>query len=606
MTRRASSTSRRWSPPRAAFKGLEGVDLAKDVSCTQSYRWDEMRWAWPEGYPPARGPRAQGRGARLRRETQHPALPRQRGLRRHRHARHHHGRGGLAQNPDGVFLSNGPGDPAATGDYAVPMIKGILETDLPVFGICLGHQMLALALGAKTVKMNHGHHGANHPVKDLETGKVEITSMNHGFTVDSQTLPEGVIETHVSLFDGSNCGIRMTDRPVFSVQYHPEASPGPQDSFYLFERFAAAIRAGRAGKRLKATALSAPPVNPLLTTIAQCPHDSSGLWRHMDGDQIDRPVALGAQPRAVPLVRPDRRSRRDAASAPRPAPEPAPFDVETRAADAILARMLIDDRNAIPRRRRGPARRRRGSSTCRWAHPPDRGRVDEPTLLERPGRVHGAPVLTLGHAARSAPCPSIPRDLALRAEAVPVHAEDGTMIVATARPDLFDLVNAGPTTEDAASTWRWPRARTSCTRRRSSGARRWRGRRRRARRSPCPAAHGGQPRAAWGFFALTVLLIAEALFPAQVALVAFGDRGPGLHREHHAQGAAFSRCCCARDAAGRRAQARHRAAPAAPAGGEHSRPDVRGARDRRASGHASVAHALPAGAARYPAPAGGG
>jgi carbamoyl-phosphate synthase small subunit len=149
----------------------------------------------------------------------------------------------LAQNPDGVFLSNGPGDPAATGTYAVPMIQGVLKADLPIFGICLGHQMLALALGAKTVKMNHGHHGANHPVKDLETGKVEITSMNHGFTVDSQTLPKGVIETHVSLFDGSNCGIRMADRPVFSVQYHPEASPGPQDSFYLFERFAEAIRA---------------------------------------------------------------------------------------------------------------------------------------------------------------------------------------------------------------------------------------------------------------------------------------------------------------------------------------------------------------------------
>jgi carbamoyl-phosphate synthase small subunit len=123
------------------------------------------------------------------------------------------------------------------------MIRGVLDKGLPVFGICLGHQMLALALGAKTIKMNHGHHGANHPVKDLETGKVEITSMNHGFTVDSQTLPQGVMETHVSLFDGSNCGIRMSDAPVFSVQYHPEASPGPQDSFYLFERFAEAMAA---------------------------------------------------------------------------------------------------------------------------------------------------------------------------------------------------------------------------------------------------------------------------------------------------------------------------------------------------------------------------
>jgi len=149
----------------------------------------------------------------------------------------------LAQDPGGVFLSTGPGDPAATGTYAVPMIREILDrSDLPVFGICLGHQMLALAMGARTIKMNHGHHGANHPVKDLETGKVEITSMNHGFTVDAQTLPETVIETHVSLFDGSNCGIRHRDRPVFSVQYHPEASPGPQDSYYLFERFAAAIK----------------------------------------------------------------------------------------------------------------------------------------------------------------------------------------------------------------------------------------------------------------------------------------------------------------------------------------------------------------------------
>ena len=144
----------------------------------------------------------------------------------------------LAHDPDGVFLSNGPGDPAATGEYAVPMIQHILnETDLPMFGICLGHQMLALALGAKTVKMNHGHHGANHPVKEIETGKVEITSMNHGFAVDSQTLPEGVLETHVSLFDGSLQGIAHKQKPAFSFQGHPEASPGPQDASALFDHF---------------------------------------------------------------------------------------------------------------------------------------------------------------------------------------------------------------------------------------------------------------------------------------------------------------------------------------------------------------------------------
>ncbi|MBF9059760.1 glutamine-hydrolyzing carbamoyl-phosphate synthase small subunit [Rhodobacterales bacterium HKCCSP123] len=227
------------------FSGLEGLDLAKDVTCAQSYRWDEMRWAWPEGYsqrdPAIPAPRVVAIDYGAKRNilrclasagcdvTVMPATTTAEEV--------------LAQNPDGVFLSNGPGDPAATGVYAVPMIQGVLERDLPVFGICLGHQMLALALGAKTIKMNHGHHGANHPVKDLETGKVEITSMNHGFTVDSQTLPAGVKETHVSLFDGSNCGIRMQDRPVFSVQYHPEASPGPQDSFYLFERFAAALHA---------------------------------------------------------------------------------------------------------------------------------------------------------------------------------------------------------------------------------------------------------------------------------------------------------------------------------------------------------------------------
>ena len=223
------------------WRGLVGLDLAKDVSCRQSYRWDEMRWAWPEGYLRQTAPRHRvvaidyGAKRNILRSlasagcdvTVMPATATADDV--------------LALAPDGVFLTNGPGDPAATGEYAVPMIQGVLDRDLPVFGICLGHQMLALALGAKTVKMNHGHHGANHPVKDLETGKVEITSMNHGFTVDSQTLPAGVIETHVSLFDGSNCGIRLSDRPVFSVQYHPEASPGPQDSYYLFERFAAAM-----------------------------------------------------------------------------------------------------------------------------------------------------------------------------------------------------------------------------------------------------------------------------------------------------------------------------------------------------------------------------
>lgn len=143
----------------------------------------------------------------------------------------------LALQPDGVFLSNGPGDPAATGEYAVPTIKALLERDMPIFGICLGHQMLGLAAGAKTAKMHQGHRGANHPVKRLEDGVVEITSMNHGFAVDNATLPEGVEETHVSLFDGSNCGIAIRGKKAFGVQYHPEASPGPQDSFYLFEKF---------------------------------------------------------------------------------------------------------------------------------------------------------------------------------------------------------------------------------------------------------------------------------------------------------------------------------------------------------------------------------
>lgn len=222
------------------FAGLEGLDLAKDVTCAQSYHWNETRWAWPDGYAKRTGGHkvvALDFGAKrniLRclssagcDVTVMPATATAEEV--------------LAHNPAGVFLSNGPGDPAATGEYAVPAIKAILDANIPVFGICLGHQMLALALGAKTLKMNHGHHGANHPVKEHETGKVEITSMNHGFAVDSQSLPDGVEETHVSLFDGSNCGIQLKGRPVFSVQYHPEASPGPQDSYYLFERFAAAM-----------------------------------------------------------------------------------------------------------------------------------------------------------------------------------------------------------------------------------------------------------------------------------------------------------------------------------------------------------------------------
>jgi carbamoyl-phosphate synthase small subunit len=200
-----------------------------------------MRWAWPGGYTRQEAPRhkvvAIDYGAKrniLRclasagcEVTVMPATATTEDV--------------LAQSPDGVFLSNGPGDPAATGEYAVPMIRGVLDHGLPLFGICLGHQMLALALGGRTIKMNHGHHGANHPVREIGTGKVEITSMNHGFAVDGQSLPKGVIETHVSLFDGSNCGIRLEGRPVFSVQHHPEASPGPQDSFSLFDRFAASM-----------------------------------------------------------------------------------------------------------------------------------------------------------------------------------------------------------------------------------------------------------------------------------------------------------------------------------------------------------------------------
>ncbi|MEL6765849.1 MAG: glutamine-hydrolyzing carbamoyl-phosphate synthase small subunit [Pseudomonadota bacterium] len=224
-----------------AFAGLEGADLAKGVSTAQSYPWAETRWEWGEGFRPLGEVKAKvvaidyGAKRNILRSlasagcevTVLPATATAAEV--------------LERGPDGVFLSNGPGDPAATGAYAVPMISGVLEAGKPIFGICLGHQMLALALGGQTVKMKTGHHGANHPVKELASGKVEITSMNHGFAVDAASLPQGVVETHVSLFDRSNCGIALEGRPVFSVQQHPEASPGPQDSFYLFDRFVAAM-----------------------------------------------------------------------------------------------------------------------------------------------------------------------------------------------------------------------------------------------------------------------------------------------------------------------------------------------------------------------------
>jgi carbamoyl-phosphate synthase small subunit len=226
----------------AEWPGLVGMDLAKDVSLTQRMQWDEKLWDWTSGYTNGVGPhKVVAIDYGLKRNilrcltsagcdvTVVPAMTSAEDI--------------LAMNPDGVFLSNGPGDPAATGEYAVPEIKKLVASGKPLFGICLGHQMLALALGAKTMKMHQGHHGANHPVKDFTTSKVEIVSMNHGFAVDRDTLPAGVKETHVSLFDGSNAGIAVDGKPVFSVQHHPEASPGPQDSHYLFKRFVAMMEA---------------------------------------------------------------------------------------------------------------------------------------------------------------------------------------------------------------------------------------------------------------------------------------------------------------------------------------------------------------------------
>lgn len=221
----------------AEWSGLDGLDLAKTVSCTKPYEWTESLWSLGKGYGTQTNPHyhvvAMDFGAKrniLRclaaagcKVTIVPADTSADDI--------------LALGPDGVFLSNGPGDPAATGIYAVPTIKGLLDKNMPIFGICLGHQMLALALGGKTSKMSLGHRGANHPVQDIHTGRVEITSQNHGFEVLPTTLPANVEVTHISLFDKSNEGLRATDKPAFSVQYHPEASPGPEDSHYLFDRF---------------------------------------------------------------------------------------------------------------------------------------------------------------------------------------------------------------------------------------------------------------------------------------------------------------------------------------------------------------------------------
>jgi carbamoyl-phosphate synthase small subunit len=228
----------------AEWPGLEGMDLAKEVSRDQLEAWSDGKWELGAGYriggddPKRPHVVAIDYGAKrnifrnlVEAGAKVTILPATASFDE-----------AMSHEPDGFFLSNGPGDPAATGDYAIPVIRQMLDSEKPLFGICLGHQLLALAVGGKTAKMFQGHRGANHPVKRLEDGRVEITSMNHGFAVERDGLPNNVVETHVSLFDGSNCGIELTDRPAFSVQYHPEASPGPQDSFYLFEKFVGMMR----------------------------------------------------------------------------------------------------------------------------------------------------------------------------------------------------------------------------------------------------------------------------------------------------------------------------------------------------------------------------
>ncbi|HEY7811123.1 MAG TPA: glutamine-hydrolyzing carbamoyl-phosphate synthase small subunit [Allosphingosinicella sp.] len=264
------------------WPGLEGMDLAKEVSCLQMYRWEGGLWRLGTGYggrpstslgtnevggaPSSAGASASQQQPFVPSEVEGRTSDSEQDTRPHVVAIDYGSKRNIFRNladagarvtvlpatatfdevmahkPDGIFLSNGPGDPAATGEYAVPVIRQLLETNKPLFGICLGHQLLGLAVGAKTVKMHQGHRGANHPVKRLEDGRVEITSMNHGFAVEAETLPANARATHISLFDGSLAGLELTDRPAFSVQYHPEASPGPQDSVYLFGKFVEGLR----------------------------------------------------------------------------------------------------------------------------------------------------------------------------------------------------------------------------------------------------------------------------------------------------------------------------------------------------------------------------
>ncbi len=221
--------------------GLINLDLTKEVTSQSLKQWNEKPWVWNKGYSENSvhnlhiiaidyGIKRNILRLMATQDAHITVVP-----------AYTNAEEILAMHPDGIFLSNGPGDPAATAQYASPTIKTLIDHNLPIFGVCLGHQLLALTMGAKTVKMHQGHHGANHPVKDLNTGKVEIVSMNHGFAVDATSLPHHVQETHISLFDGSNCGIRIIGKPIFSVQYHPEASPGPQDSHYLFQYFSELI-----------------------------------------------------------------------------------------------------------------------------------------------------------------------------------------------------------------------------------------------------------------------------------------------------------------------------------------------------------------------------